>query len=90
MNNIKSYKEVNLPGITGGFQLHLPVNYEVRFLLVLLLFSLLISPEAEVKLDAIPSVINYLSITFHQNGVIREECAQICEISYKFIPFLQR
>ena len=87
MNNIKSHKEVNLPGITGGFQLHLPVNYEVRFLLVLLLFSLLISPEAEVKLDAIPSVINYLDVTFHQNGVIADNALEYSEFSIDLYHF---
>ena len=40
-----------------------------------------------VKLDAIPGIINYLDVTFHQNGIIYEECAQICGISHRFIPF---
>ena len=86
MNSIKLYKEVNLPRITGGFQSRLLVSCEVRFLLVLLLFSLLISPRAGVKLGVISGVISYPNITFHQNDVIGRECAQICGISHGFIP----
>ena len=39
------------------------------------------------KFDAIPGVIDYLSVTFHQNGIIREECAQICGISGTYTIF---
>ena len=85
MDSIKFYKEIDLLGITGDFQLCPPVNCEVRFHWYSWCFTL---DRGGSKIDAILGVINYLSVIFHQNGIIHGKYAKICEISHKFIPLL--
>ena len=51
------------------------------------MFSLLINSRARVKLDAIPSVINYLDVTFHQNGVIADNALEYSEFSIDLYHF---
>ena len=87
MDSVKLYKEVDLPRITGVFRLRLPINCEVRFYYTLLVFHSWLIPRAGVKLEAIPSVISYLDVTFHQNRVIADNALKYPEFPIDLYHF---
>jgi heme/copper-type cytochrome/quinol oxidase subunit 2 len=64
-----------------------PYNVVIRFCVtsadVIHRFSL---PSARIKVDAVPGIINVVSVKFSRIGVYYGQCSEICGSLHSFIP----